>query len=230
MNVETLYRHFLSSPESTWTMKYPNAVDLYNFIMEHPVKKVLGFGTGVGLSDSVIALAWRDKGEKDGKIISLEQFDKCIKLAEELIPEELKKYIEIKKSDVSIWTSDKLPYTYYSIYKEVPEGDWDVIVNDGPSPFLDKDGNFLDLPNGTIHKMTMENKIKPNCFVVYDGRIASLKNLERFFSDNFYLYHVPQRGSNFTILQRKNNPLSLKDSKYISMKQQTNYFKGLEEK
>ena len=230
--LKKLYKSFLKSPESQWIMQWPNAVDLYNFILNNPIKRVLGLGTGVGLSDAVIALAWKTKGEKDGQLDTVEQYDKCIKLAKEMIPAELQTYIKFHKSEPEVWTTDKIPYQHFSVYKELPEqpeGGWDLICNDGPSPFVDEKGNYADLPNGTIHKLTLEDKIRPGTLVIYDGRISSLQLLERYFDSCYLMVKVPQRGSDFNLLERKNCPVVVKDSKHEAMVNQTIYFKNHEE-
>lgn len=226
-----LYNSFTKSPEAAWIMTFPNAVDLYNFITQCPIKKVLGLGTGIGLSDAIIALAWKNKGEKEAKLITVEQYDKCIRLAKELIPKELQTYIEFFKSEPTVWANDKLPYLYFSVYKELPsiEGGFDLIINDGPSPFVDAKGYYVDIPNGTIHKLTLEDQIKPGSYVIYDGRVSSINLLERYFDKCYYICTVPKLGSDFFLLERKSSPVEVLDVKYEAMKNQTIYFKNHEE-
>jgi hypothetical protein len=207
-------------------MEFPNAVDLYNYIKEHDVKKVLDLGTGVGFSASVMALAFKDKGVEDYHIDSVEQFDKCIALANQLIPKELKKNLIIHKSEVAVWSSDTMPYQYFSVYEKVPEGDYDLIINDGPAMWMEK-GNFIELPNGTIQKMLLEGKLNPGVKIVYDGRIRSLKLLERYFSENFVFVHLPKPPRDFFVLKRADNPVKVGDDRHEIMKN-TTYFKNHE--
>jgi len=139
MNLKNLYNSFARHPEGNWIMQPRNAQLLYQFVKQYPIKKVLDLGTGIGCSAAIIALALKEKGETDFHIDSIEQSDKCIKLANELIPEEFKKYITIHKADVVVWQTEKIPYQYFSIYKklpEPPEGGWDLLLQDGPGPFL----------------------------------------------------------------------------------------------
>jgi len=198
---------------------------LYNFLKKHPIKRVLDLGTGISLSASVCALALKDKGE-EGHIDTVEQFDKCIKLAEELIPEELKPYITIHKSDVKVWQHPQIPYQFFSNYTTIPEGDYDLIINDGPPYFMEGE-TFVDLPNGTITEMM--DRIKPGTFVAWDGRIQALQLLERYFADNFEIYRVAQRGDDFNILRRLDTPPTFRDDRLLGIKD-TGYFKGLYEK
>ena len=150
MKIESLYKLFKSHPESNYIMEYQNVVLLYKFIKNNPIKRILDLGTGLGLSASVCALALKDKGETDYHIDSLEQFDKCIKIADKLIPLELKEHITIHKSETKVWQHPKIPYQFFSNYETLPEGDYDLIINDGPCFWLEGD-TFVDLPNGTIN-------------------------------------------------------------------------------
>ena len=223
MNLNSLYMRFASHPEGSWIMIYENVKQLYNFILNNPIKKVLDLGCGIGCSASIIALALKDKGETDYHIDSIEQFDKCIKLANEIIPEELKKNITIHKSEVEIWQTDMIPYEYFSNYKTIPGWDYDFILNDGPAPFREKQ-NLIELPNGTIHKALIENNLKPKTIIACDGRIISLKLLERYFGYNFYLISPAQGpGGDFNVLERKDTPFKFEDMKLKSMEGST-YF------
>lgn len=228
MNITTLYNYFRQSPESTWIMQYPNAVDLYDFIIKNPIKKILNLGTGIGFSDAVIALAWKDKGVIDGEIDSIEQYEKCVKIANELIPEEFKKCINIHRVDAIATIIDQIPYQYFSVYEKLPDKEYDLIINDGPGPFVDVNGNFLELPNGTIHKLTLENKIKPGTFIIYDGRINSLNYIERFLCDCYYIIKVPTKGSDFFVLQRKDNEVIIRDDRKEAFIKKTIYFENHE--
>jgi len=95
--LSVLWKHFREHPEGMWVMVWENCRELYKFIQDTPnIKRVLDLGTGVGCTAAITAMALKDRGEKDYHIDSLEQFDKCIKIANELIPEELKKNITLK--------------------------------------------------------------------------------------------------------------------------------------
>lgn len=207
-------------------MTWANAQYLYKFIKENPVKRVLDLGTGIGASAAVMALAFQDKGETDYHIDTVEQYDKCVRLANQLIPEELRKNISFHEVKPTVWEHEKIPYQYFSIYQTLPEGEYDLIVNDGPAPWLDEKKGYVDLPNGTIHKLVSEGKLKPGTKVVYDGRLTSLKLLERYFAGNFTLNFVPPRGMDFYVLERKENELEVKDERYHEVEKQTPYFKN----
>ncbi len=223
MKLQALYGYFAKNKEGNWIMQAENAARLYKFIKDNPVKRVLEFGTGIGLSAAVIALALKDKGEKEGVIDTIEQNDKCIDIAFKMIPNELKEVVQINihKAEVKAWSTEHIPHIEFSIYDEVPEGDYDLILNDGPSPFMEN-GHYIDLPNGTIKKLLLEDKIKAKTFVAYDGRMNSLHLLERFFSKCFYLVK-PGNRVDFNILERRDTPVEVEDTLYLSMKE-LNYF------
>lgn len=221
MELKNLYNIFAKHPEGRWIMKFYNVQLLYDFVKEHPIKRILDLGCGIGVSASVCALALKDKGETDFHIDSVEQFDKCIKIANELIPEELKEHITIHKSDVKVWETKQIPYQYFSIM-DVPDGEFDLIVNDGPGGMLEN-GHFIDLPNGTITKMLLEDKIKAGTYIAWDGRIRMLAILERYFSDNFQLARANQRGDDLNIIERLPNEVKFNDFLLEDMRIQ-NYF------
>jgi len=226
--LKSLYNHFASHPEGVWVMQPQNVPILYDFVKTHKIKKVLDLGTGIGTTAAIVALALKDKGEMDYHIDTVESLDKCINLARKLIPVDLQEHTTFHKSEVKIWQTDKIPYQYFSIYNTVPEGDYDLIINDGPPPMLVGD-DWIDLPNGTITEMLLREKIKSGAFVAWDGRTAMLKILERYFGDNFYLARPVQRGDSLSILERKDNPVAFKDFTLEVMKQ-SSYFKNIDEK
>jgi len=223
MTFRELYNIFAKHKDGQWIMKLDNAYQLYQFAKENNIKRVLGLGTGIGLSDAVIALALLEKGEKDFLIDSLEQNEKCINIANGLIPQELKGYINIHKTEVKVWNTEHIPYQYFSNYKTLPNSEYDLIINDGPSPFMEGD-KYVDLPNGTIHEMLINGKIKDGTKIIYDGRVQSFGILERYFSGNFQLIKVPKRGNDFNVIE-KIGDLKIGDDKLDMMKNFTTYFK-----
>lgn len=219
MTLKSLYQHFYSHPEGLWIMRWENVQQLYQFVKEHEVKKVLDLGTGIGCSAAVVAMALEEKGT-EFYIDSVEQFDKCVKLANELIPEELKKNITIHKVNTLVWQTEKIRYQYFSIYdSDFKPFDYDLIINDGPGPWQEGD-NYIDLPNGTISKLLLEGKLKPGTFIAWDGRIVALKLLERYFGNNFYIY--PGSGD-FNVVERKNNPIQCEDER-LKISKEIGYF------
>lgn len=225
MTLKALYSIFASHKEGRWIMVWENIQSLYDFISKNPIKRILDLGTGIGCSAAVVALALADKGEIEYHIDSIEQFDKCVTIANQLIPEELKSHIIIHKIPAIVWQTPEIPYQYFSNYEYLPGGQWDLLINDGPAPW-EENGKYIELFNGTIFQMVLLDKIRPGVFVMYDGRIAALNLLERYFGDNFYLVKPLESKQRFNIIQRKDNAVHCEDSKFFSMKE-TGYFEGL---
>lgn len=202
-------------------MEFPNAFELYKFVKTHPIKRVLDLGTGIGLSAAVVALAMEHKGEKDYHIDSIEQFEKCVRVAKELIPLELQTNLTIHYIPATLISFPEIPFQYFSTYESLPEGDYDLIINDGPGQFMQGD-NLIDLPNGTITQMLRDGKLKPNTFVAWDGRIHMLKILSRYYKDSFEM--IPFPGTDFNILVRRDNQPVFKDNKLEEFRNFTTYF------
>ena len=226
MTLRALYTIFRSNPEWSWIMEPQNAQILYDFIKKHPIKKVLDLGTGIGASAAVCALALKDKGEIDFHVDTIEQSDKCIKLAKELIPQELQEHVTFHKSEVITWETSQIPHQTFSVYKTLPEGEWDLIINDGPGGFL-KDGQFIDLPNSTITELLLKNRLSPGTFIIWDGRQHMLRILERYYSDNFWLVRPNQQSDDMNILERKDNPVLFNDSIFEAYKNSTYFSKSV---
>lgn len=225
MELKELYQVFAKHPEQQWIMQAENVQQLYNFTKKHPIKRVLDLGTGIGTSVSIVALALKNKGEIDFHIDTIEQSDKCIAVAKELVPKELQEHITFHKSEAVTWESTLMPHQTFSTYENIPEGDYDLIINDGPSPWLDKDGHYIDLPNATVTELLLKDKIKPGAFVAWDGRQHMVSILERYFSDNFYLARPANlQRDDLNILKRKDNPVNFRDERLEAMKNST-YFK-----
>ena len=223
-NLKALHSSFRNHPEGVWVMDFTNCVALYKFCKEHDIKRVLDLGTGIGLSASIIALALNEKGV-DYHIDSVEQFDKCVELAPKLIPKELQKNLTIHKANNVVWSDPNSPTVPYSTYDVLPEGDYDLILNDGPS-FWRENNYLVDLPNGTVTKMLIEGKIKPNTFIVWDGRISMLQLLEKYYSENFELYRPARPNQDdMNILRRLDNEPKFQDEKLKVMLETTTFFK-----
>ena len=222
MKLQSLYNIFAQHPEGHWIVQPPNPMLLYEFVRTHPIKRVLDLGTGIGCSASIIALALKDKGETDWHIDTVDQFDKCINLAKKLIPQELQENITFHKAEAVMWQFDKIPHQTFSVYDRLPEGEYDFILNDGPSPWLEGE-SYVELPNATIMNLLIKDKIKKGCYIAWDGRLPALKLLERFFGDNFWLTR-PAHKDDFNVIERKDNELHFEDEKLKQMKAST-YFK-----
>ena len=225
LNLRSLYNYYAKHPESTWIMQPDVAPHLYKFIKANNFKKILDLGTGIGCTAAIIALTLEEKGVKDYEIHTVEQYDKCRKIAEDIIPKILKKNITFYTSEAIVWKTQKIPYRNFLIYKEIPEGDFDLILVDGPGEFVENK-KLINLPSGDVLKMHIEDKIKPGTTVAWDGRIASLQFIEKFFADNFYIVPISSR-IDFNVIERKEGKVSFHDELYEGM-EKLGYFGGID--
>lgn len=230
MTLKSLYQIFAQHPESQWVMKQDSARVVFDFVRANPVRNVLDLGTGIGAAVAVVALALKDRKEKDSGepwkhvIHTVDQFDKCHKLAQELIPEELKKNIVFHRTDAQLWTHPDIPDNHLSTFKELPEppeGGWHLIITDGPGPWKDGSGRFIDVPNGDVLKLHSEGKIGPGTVVYFDGRLQALGLIERFHSKDFLLV---SHGNRLNFLERKETERIFEDGR-LKQFESWGYFK-----
>lgn len=167
-------RRLFQGAESNWIISFEDCVKLDKIIKKYKVKNILELGTGIGSS----ALSMAYSLPADGHIDTVEQFEKCIKRAQQIIPSEYKKKIKFYHSDVEIFQ----PFKYLNTlsYKELPKGDWDLIVIDGPSFKMEGDYLITSLPRGDIIRL-IEN-LKDKTFIYIDGSLVTRKLLKRFYS------------------------------------------------
>jgi len=164
---------FRKTGEDKGAIGFDDCIRLDKLIKQNKIKKVLELGTGVGVSTASIAYSLPE----DGQIDTLEQFEKCINIAKIVIPAELRKKITFHHSDSEVFSP--LKYIYLQKYKFLPEGDWDLVVIDGPGPYREGDyvvalagGDFIELIK----------KTKPGTLFFIDGRKSMVKLIDRFYS------------------------------------------------
>lgn len=210
MTLSALYSYYSQHLERHWIMKDSNVLSLFYFVKKNNFKNILDLGTGIGVSSAVVALANKESGKNDFTIDTIENFEKCYELAQKLLPEELKPYVKFHRVDTEVWNNPNIPYQFFSTFKELPGKEYDLIIVDGPGPWLEND-DMIDLPNGDLMKMLIANKVKPGAFVFIDGRINFFKTIDRYYSDNFYI--LEEQNKNCNILEKKDNELKFHDSK-----------------
>ena len=194
-----LYKIFSGHPEGKWILGKPEALTLFNLVKARDPKNILELGTGIGASTAVLALA-----AKNGKVTSVEQYKKCVSIANEIIPVDLKCKITLIYSEPVVSQNLKISkYYYFSGYKNLPvsNGPFDFVIMDGPGGF-ELGGEFVKL-----HAIDIANLLPfmaPGCIVFVDGRKSTVKLYKRFLSD--YLKPV-EENQKYTLLERTAKPL-----------------------
>ena len=222
LNLQNLYNYYASHPESSWITNPDNAPSLYKFVQKNNPKKILDLGTGIGCTAAIISLALKSKKIEDFEIHTVEQFQKCVDIAQKIIPKILKENITFHLTEAVPWSTEHIPYHYFNTYKKLPKIDWDFIFVDGPGGFTENE-KYVDVPRGDVIKMLLDDDIKPGTFVTFDRSIPTLKIVERYFSDNFYF--IPTENTVFNVLERKDNKVKCVDEAFEAMKKY-GYFKG----
>ena len=129
--LENLWLKFFNHPQGKWIMKLPEATRLYELIKQYQPQQVLELGTGIGCSTAIMASAL-----DNGHIMTIDQSQKCIELAKQLIPFELKQNITFEYSPATVVKpiTDIDPFHGWSAYMSFSWIDWDFVVIDGPGP------------------------------------------------------------------------------------------------
>lgn len=198
--LKSVYARFKGHPEGKWIVGKADAVLLYTLMKKYQPKNVLDLGTGIGASTAVIALAL----EAGAKITTVEQYEKCIRIAKELIPESFQAKINFVHSDTYAMKHDAISkYLYLSGYQQLPVqyAPFDFVLVDGPGAWLEQ-GKLVSLPNGDI--VNLLPHLVSGCKVYIDGRKQNTDLYKRFLSK--YLRFVEQIGHN-AVFERTDIPL-----------------------
>ena len=224
--LEILWQTFSNHPDGKWVMKIENAVKLYETIKKYQPAQVLELGTGIGCSTAIMASAL-----DNGRIMTVEQNQRLIDVAKELIPFELKQHIQFEYSPVTVIkpinTID--PFRGWMAYLNFPWVDWDFVVVDGPGPFmLDIKGTqyCVDLPAGDI--IILMQRLRAGAKVYVDKRKDSVNLYKRYLC---WYYELIEEDGTHALFQRTKEKLKddfsdLQNSDVIrGMLEEMNYFK-----
>jgi len=196
-----LYAKFNEREDGLWITQWPFSVVLYEFILNAKPKKILDLGTGIGCTAAIMALA-----SPESEIHTVDHFEKVSKIAEKAVPKELQKNITFHVSKAKLWYTDYMAYSPLSIYEELPDVEYDFILQDGSGPWREKKKGkqvLIDFPNGDIAKLLIENKLKPGVLIAFDKRWASVRLLERFLGENFYRLEMLSSPEGWLLIQKK---------------------------
>ena len=162
MNTKELYQTFADHEEGQWIISLEDAETLDTILSKLRPKSILELGGGIGAATAVLS--------KHGKVESVEQYQKCIDVAKELIPEERQKNITFNLPPTMAWETKEIPFNYFNCYQQLPRGEWDFVFLDGPGPFW-YEGALVELPNGDV--FTFMKDMKSNSLLMIDGRATT---------------------------------------------------------
>ncbi len=194
--LENLWIKFHDHPEGRWIMKIQSALRLYDLIKKYQPTQILELGTGIGCGTAIMATAI-----DNAKIMTVEQNQKCIDIAKELIPYELKQNIHFEYCPVGLMKAVD-PFRSWSAFVAFQWNFPDLIVVDGPGPFMLK-GDLVNLPNGDIINFLWV--MKPGTKIYVDGRKEAVALYKRFLQ--WYL-DILEESDDHILFERNNRQLA----------------------
>lgn len=197
--LENLWLQFSTHPQGHWIMKMDMISKLCSLVQQYKPAQILDLGTGIGASAACMSAV-----SDNTHILSVEQNEKLVALAQELIPHDLKQKISFHYSPATavkpIPSID--PFRYWSCYVDIPWSEYNFIVIDGPGPFILKD-SLADLPNGDI--IWMLSKMTPGTKIFLQGRLDTRKLYKRFLG--WYL-DVTEESNDYCLFERSKEQLN----------------------
>ncbi len=212
-----LYSVFRNSPHGTWICGFDDYQKLHQLLAELKPGRILELGTGIGAMTAIMAAA-----APEARVDTVEQFEKCIRIAKQLVPAQLQERITFHYAVPGVFRVEAIKHQTFQRYEKLPEGDFDLVVIDGPGPYLDGDEYLIDFPGGDF--MQAIRQTKPGAHFYIDGRKHMAGLMMRFFSR--YLEVVSDNAKS-TVLRRINHPgqyLKIFDLKRQHMLEETEYF------
>lgn len=221
MELKDLYQVFANSPHNGWIVDPEDAKRIDKVVRTAEAKNVLELGTGIGASTAFLANA------TSGRVTTIEQYEKCIKIAKELIPKDLQERIDFIYCTPELQEFPGIPHQKLSVYHALTENlvlfgkkDFDLVMVDGSGPFMDKD-ELMRFPNGDVFYIL--NLIKPGGVVYVDGRLDFMRIARRHFARYLNIINCENK---FSLMQRTDIPFdgTLKDD-ILQNLIETGYFK-----
>ncbi len=234
-----IYRTMRRSPEAGWTVGEDDVLRLYRLVLGRQPRRILEFGTGIGLSAAAMALALTHAGPaspaggRGGRITTLEQNARCIEIARSLIPADLAGLIEFVHADAKIFQIPEISnWQWFCGYAWNPPAGavYDFVLIDGPSGWVEGD-ELISLDHGDVFRLLRH--MAPGATIYVDGRRQTAKKLKRYLSRYLAL---AEQGSEYTIFRRTKEPLppagrsGISDAKLEAAKHQAPYVTSRREK
>ena len=229
--LETIWLKYKNNSEGSWVPTMPDILSLHEKLKQFQPKHILELGTGIGCSTEIMALTCPNTS-----IYTVEQSQKCIDIANLMIPERLKEQIYFKYSEVAVLKPFYEVNPFISFMAYSTPYDWrqyDFIYVDGPGPFMTnrttKEGQtwetLADLPLGDI--INMLNLLNEGTIIYLKRKNLTIKLYQRHLSH--YLETVEQTPG-YTIFRRNDRPIKpdlsdfMNSDLYIKVLKDNGYF------
>lgn len=193
------YKNFKNHPAGQWIMSESDCQRLQKLVKDYGCKTILDLGSGIGASTYALAEA------TEGKVWAVEQWDKCQNIAKEIMPEELRNKIIYLRSNAGVMKFREIAFHCFSEFKERPKEEWDLVVIDGPGPFM-FNSDLIKLPNGDIFDIF--HSLKSGCIIYIDSRLTTVLLMKRYLFPYLKEIEKENTGSknDYHIFQRNEVP------------------------
>ncbi len=210
---DPLYNSFRNRRGGKWVLGYNDWKQLERIMHTYQPALILELGTGIGGSTACIARA-----SQDAKIVTVEQFERCIRTAQSLIPKEYQSRIEFLQRNITIRQLPDIAYRYFLTYESLPHGKWDMVLVDGPGPILEKE-RLINLLG--VDLIALIPQLKNGCLVYIDGRRELVDIIKRFHNQYFDTLDDTNR---FVLLRRNSEPFRGTDDLLLKKLTAQGYF------
>jgi len=202
-----LLKHLRGAKRGQLEPDYCDLARLHQLATKRKVFTVLEFGIGwstVVLADTlrINEEKWNNLSKKNNlrvsnpfKVSSVDSSKKWISVVKKMIPSELKKYIEIKYSEVGAGLFNG---RICHFYKNIPDIVPDFIYLDGPDP-EDAKGAIRGMTWKNLERtvmsgdiLSMEPTFLPRTFIIIDGRTNNTRFLKNNLQRKWVIKHDPK--------------------------------------
>lgn len=187
--IEKLHKRFREHEEGRWIISLDDAQRLEEALQGLKPQNALELGTGIGMSTSVIA-------RNVEHLNTVEQYQKCIETAKELVPTKLQKRITFHYAYPVVYTPAGFPYLRFNNYSSLPKSEelYDFVFLDGPGPWM-QDGYYIELPNGDVFQFL--NQMRKGAHLFVDSRVSTVQFIASYLSKWVRPVHLDSRMSSF---------------------------------
>ena len=179
----SILQTYLAQTKST-SCQYKDYDVLYRYVRQWKPQEILECGTGA--STVVLAYALMENEKEDGKvgrITSMEEWQEWFDMADNLMPDILRKYVDIRLSPT---VEDGYMFYRGMRYSEVPKRQYDFVFTDGPYIIAPSDGTKtcdFDFISIVRHSETPVGGI-------VDGRLTTCYVLQNILGPKIFKFDV----------------------------------------